>query len=578
MSLGLETAALEIDRTATTFTEIANRLRLCPNEILQSTILAQAASIEDAISLARLSIIRLRRLSNQLCPIMRLPSEILADAIGPLLTQEDYPKALIRLSHTSHHIREILLSSPWVWAGARIKSSWHPNLVTAMLEQTGRTLLQVSCDFAVSQSMLGSEKIASCIQRWRSAHLRVPSLPEFPTSLTQLRSLAAPALEELVVSVPHRPLPTIVPELFSGVAPQLRSIEFHNFSIYHDSPLWLNLHSLHLNIQHLWAVLSPHQLFSILTASPELQILRLCDRMVGLGRIQEPDPYPVIELPHLSTMELAVVPYMLEALLNTIKGPVVKQLEITTTFIDESPQLPRKVLGSFFKSAAQVLATLANEDEPPTARITVESSSLHFCVRRGDSIVSCQLNCTDSDSLAPLFREAAEQCGTRLPVLVDFAWITFSEGGRGFREILSCRNLWVRCIALNRTFQSPNLFSFLSTPTADPGGQLEWPCPQLETIGGDIEPSSVTVHNMLRRRCSRSCSGHEPETEVPFCKQPPPLRSVFLREFKEEDMRHLRRVIGGTKILDWNTVASNIRKDTQSNWPEAMKPIGSYWS
>ncbi|KAG8920827.1 hypothetical protein FRC00_009479, partial [Tulasnella sp. 408] len=311
---------------------------------------------------------------------MRLPSEILADTIGPLLTQEDYPKALLRLSHSSHRIREILLSSPWVWAGARIKSSWHPNLVTAMLEQTGETLLRVSCDFAASRSVLGSEKIASCIQRWQSAHLKVPSFPEFPAALAQLCSLAAPALEELVVSVPHRPLPTIVPELFSGAAPQLRSIEFHNFSINPDSPLWLNLHSLHLNIQQLWAVLSPHQLFSILVASPGLQILRLCDRMVGLAQTQEPDPYPVIELPHLSTMELAVVPCMLPTLLNTIKGPAVTQLEITTTFIDESPQLPRKVLGSLFKSAAPILATLAGDDEPPTARITVESSVLHFFV------------------------------------------------------------------------------------------------------------------------------------------------------------------------------------------------------
>ncbi|KAG9040926.1 hypothetical protein FS837_012950 [Tulasnella sp. UAMH 9824] len=578
MFIGLETAALDIDQTATIFTEIASRLRSRPNEILQGTLLAQAASIEDAISQARLSIIRLRRLSNQLCPIMRLPSEILADTIGPLLTQEDYPKALLRLSHTSHRIREALLSSPWVWAGARIKSSWHPNLVTAMLEQTGETLLRVSCDFAASRSVLGSERIASCIQRWQSAHLKVPSFPEFPAALAQLCSLAAPALEELVVSVPHRPLPTIVPELFSGAAPQLRSIEFHNFSINPDSPLWLNLHSLHLNIQHLWAVLFPHQLFSILAASPELQILRLCDRMVGLAQTQEPDPYPVIELPHLSTMELAVVPCMLPTLLNTIKGPVVKQLEITTTFIDESPQLPRKVLGSLFKSAAPILATLADDDEPPLARITVESSVLHFFVRRGDWMVNCQLNCTDTDSLVPLFREAADECGTRLPILVDFAWITFSEGNRSFREILSCHNLWVRCIALNRTFQSPNLFTFLATPTADPEGQLQWPCPQLEAIGGDIEPSNAPVRDMLQSRCSWLCSVHKTETEMQFCKRPPPLRSVFFREFKVEDMHRLRRVIGGTKILDWNNVAGNIRKDTQSNWPEAMTPIGSYWS
>ncbi|KAG8912316.1 hypothetical protein FRC01_005163 [Tulasnella sp. 417] len=578
MHLGLETAALEIDQTATTFTEIANRLRLCPNEVLQSTILAQAALIEDAISRARLSIIRLRRLSNQLCPLMRLPSEILADTIGSLLTLEDNPKALLRLSQTSHHIREILLSSPWVWAGARIKSSWDPHLVSAMLEQTGGALLQVSCDFAASRNVLGSERIASCLQRWRSAHLKVPSVPEFPARLTQLRALAAPALEELVVSVPHRPLPTIVPELFSGVAPQLRSIEFHNFAIHHDSPLWLNLHSLHLNIHHLWAVLPPHQLFSILAASPELQSLRLCDRMAGLARVQELDSFPVIELPHLSTMELAVVPCMLQTLLNTIKAPAVKQLEITTTFIDESPQLPRQVLWSFFNSAAHILTTLANDDEPPTARITVESTGLQFFVRRGDQVANCQLNCTDSSCLAPLFREAAEQSGIRLPVLVDFGWINFSEDGRNFREILSCRNLWVRYITLNRTSQWSNLFTFLSSPAGSSDDQSEWPCPQLEAIGGDIEPIHALAHNMLRRRCQRPCSEHKSETEMQLCKRPQPLRSIFFKELREHDLHSLQKVVGGTKILDWNTVSANIRRDTQSNWPEMLPPIGSHWS
>ncbi|KAG8949548.1 hypothetical protein FRC04_008481 [Tulasnella sp. 424] len=373
---------------------------------------------------------------------MRLPSEILADGIGRLLADEDYPKSLLRLSHVSHHIRKVLLSCPWVWAGGSIKSSWHPNLVTAILEQTGGTPLQVACNFATSRGTKGSGDIVSSVQRWRSAHLSVPSLPEFPTALTRLRSLPAPALEELVVSVPHRPLPTIIPELFSGIAPNLRSVEFHNFSIHHDSLLWRGLHSLHLNIHHMWTVLSPQQMFAILAASPELHTLRLCDRMVGLAQEPEPDPSLSIELPHLSTMELAVVPSMLHVLLTNIKAPVCNRLEVTTTFADGSPQPARQVLWSLFKSAAPILARLTSDEEPPTARISVQTSALQLFARRDDWVVNCQLNCGDSGWLTPLFREAAEQCGTILPVLVDFAWIIFAEDGRNFSEILNCRSLW----------------------------------------------------------------------------------------------------------------------------------------
>lgn len=545
--------------------------------MLQSTILAQAASIEDVILQARFSIIHLRRISNQHCPIMRLPSEILADGIGRLLADEDYPKSLLRLSHVSHHIRKVLLSCPWVWAGGSIKSSWHPNLVTAILEQTGGTPLQVACNFATSRGTKGSGDIVSSVQRWRSAHLSVPSLPEFPASLTRLRSLPAPALEELVVSVPHRPLPTIIPELFSGVAPNLRTVEFHNFSIHHDSLLWRGLHSLHLNIHHMWTVLSPQQMFAILAASPELHTLRLCDRMVGLAQEPEPDPSLNIELPHLSTMELAVVPSMLHVLLTNIKAPACNRLEVTTTFADGSPQPARQVLWSLFKSAAPILARLTSDEEPPTARISVQTSALQLFARRDDWVVNCQLNCGDSGWLTPLFREAAEQCGTRLPVLVDFGWIIFAEDGRNFSEILNCRSLWVRSITVHRTFQSSNLLTWLSQPKACHDGRTEWACPRLETIGGDIPPSSPTVYDMLETRRLQSGRGPRSDVETLCCKEPLPLRSVFFRDLKEGDTPFLPRIARRTKILDWNAAVRNIQNDTQSNWPEPMAPIGSHW-
>ncbi|KAG8982589.1 hypothetical protein FRB90_006688, partial [Tulasnella sp. 427] len=495
-----------VGQVARTFISIADSIQCIskshPNEILQSNILAQAAAIEDAILKARLSIIHLRRISNQLSPIVRLPLEILVGNIGVLLAQDAFPLSLLRISQSSHHIREAFLSCPWVWAKSTIKSTWHPSLVAAILGQTKEAPLQVSCNFASSRGIPGSDKILSSLQRWQSARLDVPSLPEFSASLTQVRFLPAPTLEELVISVPHRPLPTIVPDLFGGAAPNLRNIEFHNFAIHPTSPLWRNLHSLHLNVQHLWTAIPPSQLLSILAGCPDLQSFRLCDRMVGQTHLDEFDPNLFVELPSLVDMELAVIPSMLHVLLTAIKAPSIKRLETTTTFGPEPTEPTRQVLWAFFQSGASILRTLAGETVPPMARIGLQSSALQFFVSRGDWTLNCQFNCTDSEPLTLLFKEATDQCGARLPALVDFSWMIFKQDGINFNSILNCRSFGTRTITYSKTFQTHHLFSFL---TERPSSQSECLCDQLETIGGDTLPGTSFVHALFNppyRGCS----------------------------------------------------------------------------
>ncbi|KAG8982587.1 hypothetical protein FRB90_006690, partial [Tulasnella sp. 427] len=537
-----------------------------PNEILQSNILAQAAAIEDAILKSRLSIIHLRRLSNQLSPIIRLPLEILVGNIGVLLAQDDFPLSLLRISQTSHHIREAFLSCPWVWAKSTINSSWHPSLVTAILEQTKEAPLQVSCNFASSRGIPGSEQILSSLRRWQSARLDVPSLPEFSASLGQLRFLPAPSLEELVISVPHRPLPTIVPDLFGGAAPKLRSIEFHNFAIHPASPLWRNLQSLHLNVQHLWPVISPPQILSILAGCPGLQTLRVCDRMVGQAHLDEFDPNLFVELPSLTDMELAVIPSMIHVLLTAIKAPSIKRLETTTTFGPEPTEPTRQVLWAFVQSGASILRTLADETERPMARIGLQSSALQFFVSRGDRTLNCQFNCADSEPLTLLFKEATDQCGARLPALVDFSWMIFKEDGSNFSSLLSCRSFGIRTITFSKTFQVHYLFTFLAKT---PSSQLKWPCGQLETIGGDALPGASVVHGLF-----------DPPYEG--CSNPDgsrirQLRGIFVKPVEGNSIDRLRKGYRRARFLDWNVEVCRIRDETNSDWPDPKPPVGSYW-
>ncbi|KDQ08063.1 hypothetical protein BOTBODRAFT_180204 [Botryobasidium botryosum FD-172 SS1] len=283
----------------------------------------------------RLSANRSRR--NQLCPIYRLPNEILASIFeyalgrrhfwrGPSYLQPLDTKAPWHVSRTSKLWREIALGTATLWSN--IDLSTVP-MTRALLERSKSALLDVQV------RERGGAWDVRLLQILRPHINRCSALTLHGLTREALECLTTPAprLEAFSAYVDLDSTEDVVsesssalPDLFGGHVSQLRTMTLRGICLPLTSALFVGLTDLHLaNISYVGSSMA--QFFRNLAMCPLLGTLRMDFVKFSLAV----NPVAPIDLRHLYTLDLSYIPReVIRSLLASIRTPHLLSLEIHT--------------------------------------------------------------------------------------------------------------------------------------------------------------------------------------------------------------------------------------------------------
>ncbi|KDQ08062.1 hypothetical protein BOTBODRAFT_38282, partial [Botryobasidium botryosum FD-172 SS1] len=272
-----------------------------------------------------LSVNRSRR--NQLCPIYRLPNEILAfifDYVGCSPANASQPfrgRAPWNVSQTSKLWREIALGTAILWSDIVLRTV---PLAQASLDRSKGALLNVSQpkDMGVAPDVRFLQILRPHINRCNTlmlAGLTPEALAYLTTPAPRLETFFAyldlDYIEDVVLETSFA-----LPDLFEGHTPQLRAILLGGIPLSLRSALFVGLTFLHLaNIEYVDS--SVVQLFRNLAMYPLLEILWLERLLFPLAD----NPNISIDLPRLQDLQLIPIPqeFMRSLLASILISPLV---------------------------------------------------------------------------------------------------------------------------------------------------------------------------------------------------------------------------------------------------------------
>lgn len=338
-----------------------------------------AFSQPDAIKAAQTDIDReIRRLNswicslksrrNSLCPVSRLPPEVLSEVFlvfaEQLQAQERFEVDFkwTTVSHVCHLWRDIALQHGRLWGKIDMT---RPDRTRVFVDRSKGAPLAIRESFTGSLADL-SLAFADPSYRYRELHLRAKEGQLGPNVVQVLNSpIHAPVLESLVLEVSDNyPEYTLPPTIFDYKAPALTRLQLQNVRFEWPPSLFPSL--THLSIHHCGNTNPPgpsvSQVLTTLRNMPRLEHLRLADQTLfeqplhlGDGPAEE---LPSVSLPHLETLQLFGTMYDCTTLVSHLAPSSFVNLAIHCTNVENVSEI--RALMDFVKVNFARSSTISN--------------------------------------------------------------------------------------------------------------------------------------------------------------------------------------------------------------------------
>jgi len=310
---------------------------------------------------------QIARITNRNAPIYSLPNEIITAIFNAgIPTSKKFP---ILVSHITHHLREVALSSPSLWKRIHISSPRSFDRVDAYVHRSKCCLLEIAVYAAKGRFKFNlPQSLLSHITRWRYFQIISPhrSHTGFREVLEQLSGVSAPHLEQMCIQT-HLFSPQFsggVPHLFAGGAPVLSKVTLRGIPISPNLLPLMAITSLEI-MQH--SFLNYRQLCQFLLAAPLLMDLTIWQQTTMWGDRSFDNTCMNASLPSLLSLTIHI-PYnnigclsgCLHGVCIMLRMPVLRHLKLDST--------PRHDLHPF--------AALCSRDSPYPALKTLEISGI----------------------------------------------------------------------------------------------------------------------------------------------------------------------------------------------------------
>ncbi|KAF5378511.1 hypothetical protein D9615_007159 [Tricholomella constricta] len=276
------------------------------------------------------SIRALKRRHNALSITARLPPEILSEIFDWTATMlHNESSRWIRTSFVCSHWRRVALGCPKLW---RRVSCTSPEQLKVLLPRTGVVPLEINLSIVTHWTKVEILQGLQEVHRVRKLGLARDhnstrggweSMAFVLSRLTQ----PAPLLEELSVVLSASPEYSQLPDnLFTGHAPQLRTLELVGCIVPNTSPVLTNITSLKLRGTGQVPQISLAELLIMLESLPNIQALEL-------NRVHDSiEPIRTVHLPHLHHLDISYDQVTCAALLSCLKYPITTTQKIKTRY------------------------------------------------------------------------------------------------------------------------------------------------------------------------------------------------------------------------------------------------------
>lgn len=235
--------------------------------------------------------------------IHRLPVEILVSTfvLHVQSSEHSHSRSRTTLALVCRQWHRVSYDTPLLWTKIRGDDAGARNSLA--LQTSRQCPLDVAFDLQKNHKLNGQLVIASLreacahLDRWRTAELKV----DVDTTLWPLLERSAPVLESIILESGGLPSRTVSVDLFRGHAPRLRSLDLSYVSIPWDSGILSNLELLRLYNLPLSTSPTFNQILTILSRSPNLEVLALNAVHIHPSPDEETG---TIQLPSLLELEL----------------------------------------------------------------------------------------------------------------------------------------------------------------------------------------------------------------------------------------------------------------------------------
>ena len=356
-----------------------------PLDVTRSIIDRDIARLEESIR-------ALKSRRNELCPISRLPAEILCNIFSFIPGNSIFqsPESWISFSQVSRHWRSLALNAPELWTDIPVR---HSGWAQKMLIRSKMAKLTIR--FGLSFGTLHPntiETIRSCLYEMnRVEEIDITTILGWilENSFRDLPKKSAPQLHTLCIrnhSLNYPETTFSIHEDFLYDTERLQRVELLNCKIGWDSRLLTGLTRLTLE-DSLKANSSIIQVLHALQRMPALTDLRLNDSIPDDS--EGPSTYPVVDLPCLRVLRISSGVGALTAVLRHITFPQSTILNLTcrenqSAQIDFSHFL--SVLATKFLSSL-VIRSLSLRDLDDT--ISTQTHGLKFYLWTTAIIADC---------------------------------------------------------------------------------------------------------------------------------------------------------------------------------------------
>lgn len=285
---------------------------------------------------------------NSLCPISRLPPEVLSEVFLVFAEQLQAQNRFkvdfkwITIACVCRLWRAIALQHGRLWG--RIDTT-REDRTKAFVGRSKGAPLAIRDSFTGTIAELPFASINP--YRYRELHLRAKEGQLGPNVLQVLNSpIHAPVLESLVLEVSDNyPEYTLPPTVFDYKAPSLTRLQLNNVRL--DWPTALFPSLTHLSVHHSGNTDSPRpsvsQVLTTLKNMPRLEYLHLVDQTI----FEQPPPFqntsveelPPVSFPRLATLQLFGTTYDCTTLLSHIIPSSFVDLEIHCTGVENMSEI-----------------------------------------------------------------------------------------------------------------------------------------------------------------------------------------------------------------------------------------------
>ncbi|KDQ21066.1 hypothetical protein BOTBODRAFT_327605 [Botryobasidium botryosum FD-172 SS1] len=296
-------------------------------------------AVEEEIALqalqAKLSDLRYRR--NQLCPIHRLPNEIMSLIFEiSVISYHNRCRHVFSIASVSRFWRTIALGTPRIWCRTEWPDYKSEKIVETFLSRSKDVPLHITFNSAVEwfNPTPYFTHVSRHINRWKTCSIWYTDDDENLENITDFLHAPAPILRELYLCRGSPGWDSDADEdflrdrpLFAGVTPQLCTLSLSGTFIPMDSPIYTGLTSLSLSSIAFGGPRAISQLLSALGGSPGLQVLKLqfLEFSVSFSSTDVLDNrVPAVTLSHLRELNLSgcdVDKLPLQQLLSRITTP-----------------------------------------------------------------------------------------------------------------------------------------------------------------------------------------------------------------------------------------------------------------